>query len=82
MSIALEDVVAKVFRVPAASVTDDLEFNGVPEWDSLNHVNLMLELEQIYGVAIGEDEMVELTTVRAIREFLVRHAHAGRPAGD
>ena len=82
MSIALEEVVAKVFRIPAASVTDDLEFNGIPEWDSLNHFNLMLELEQVYGAAIGEDEMVELTTVRAIREFLVRHAQAGRPAGN
>jgi acyl carrier protein len=82
MSAALEDVVAKVFNIPAASVTDDLEFNGVPQWDSLNHVNLMLELEQVYGVAVGDDEMVDLTTVRAIRQFLARHADAGRPAGD
>jgi acyl carrier protein len=82
MSIALEEVVAKVFHIPAASVTDDLEFNGVPEWDSLNHFNLMLELEQVYGVTVGEDEMVNLTTVRAIREFIGQHAQPGRPAGD
>jgi citrate synthase len=82
MSIALEEVVAKVFNIPAAAVTDELEFNGVPEWDSLNHVNLMLELEQVYGVAVGEDEMVDLTTVRAIRQFLGRHSREGRPAGD
>lgn len=81
MSIALEDVVAKVFNIAAASVTDDLEFNGIREWDSLNHFNLMLELEQVYGVAIGDDEMVDLTSVRAIREFLQRHAAEHRPAG-
>jgi acyl carrier protein len=73
MAVALEQVVAGVLKIPVGSVTNDLEFNGVPEWDSLNHVNLMLELEQVYGVSIGDEEMVDLTTVRAIRLFLRQH---------
>jgi len=77
MPVALEQVVAGVLNIPIGSITDNLEFNGVPEWDSLNHVNLMLELEQVYGVAIGEEEMVDLTTIRAIRLFLSHHPPAG-----
>ena len=76
MAVALEEVVAGVLNIPVGSVTNDLEFNGVPEWDSLNHVNLMLELERVYGVAIGDDEMVDLTTVAAIRQFLSQHPAA------
>jgi acyl carrier protein len=76
MAVALEEVVAGVLNIPVGSVTNDLEFNGVPEWDSLNHVNLMLELERVYGVAIGDDEMVDLTTVAAIRQFLSHHPAA------
>ena len=74
MTASLEAVVAGVLNVPVTSVTDDLEFNGVPQWDSLNHVNLMLKLEEVYGVTVGEDEMVELTSVRAIRAFVSAQA--------
>jgi len=82
MAIALEQVVAGVLNIPVGSVSDDLEFNGVAEWDSLNHVNLMLELEQVYGVSIGDDEMVDLTSVRAIRQFLRAHAQVDDTRGD
>ena len=74
MSATVEEVVAGVLKVPVTAVTDALEFNGVAEWDSLNHVNLMLKLEEVYGVTIDEERMVELTSVRAIREFVAAHA--------
>ena len=74
MTRTVEEVVAGVLNVPVATVTDALEFNGVSQWDSLNHVNLMLKLEEVYGVTIGEEQMVELTSVRAIREFVSAHA--------
>lgn len=66
----LSDLIAEQLRIPAAQVRDDLSFGGIPEWDSLNHVNLMTALEQAYGVTIDEDLMVELIDVRAIRSFV------------
>jgi len=77
MAVALEPLIAGVLKIPIPSVSDDLEFNGVAEWGSLNHVNLMLELERVYGVPIGDDEMVDLISVRAIRQFLAERAPAG-----
>jgi citrate synthase len=76
MAVALEPVIAGVLKIPVGSITNDLEFNGVAEWDSLNHVNLMLELERVYGIAIGDEEMVDLTSVGAIRRYLAEHASA------
>jgi citrate synthase len=76
----LEQVVATALGVPVGAVTDELEFNGVPEWDSLNHVNLMLELERVYRVEIGEEQMVELSSVAAIRDFLGRARPGDAPA--
>ena len=62
-------LVASTLGIPVDRVTDDLAFSEVAEWDSLNHVNLMLALEAALGTEIDEDRMVELTTVLAIREF-------------
>jgi citrate synthase len=70
MSERLEVVVANALRIPESEVTDQLEFNGMHAWDSLNHVALMLSLEAEYGVTIPDDLMIELTSVRAIREFI------------
>ena len=69
----LEQLIASVLSIPAEQITDELAFDSIPEWDSLNHVNLMLALESGYGVEIDEDTMVELANVAAIRLFVGRN---------
>jgi citrate synthase len=66
----IEEVMASALRISPSRVTDALAFNTIPEWDSLAHVELMLALEAEYGVSIDEDHMIELVSVRKIREFL------------
>lgn len=61
---------ANALRVEPAQITDDLEFNSIPEWDSLNHVALILSLEEAYGLTIGDDQIVELTRFSAIHQFV------------
>ena len=31
-------------------LTEDMDLHSLPEWDSLNHMRLILELERIYKV--------------------------------
>ena len=63
-------VIAEKLRIPQERIRDELAYGAIPEWDSLNHVDLMVALEAEYGVTIDEDRMVQLTTVRAIRAFV------------
>jgi citrate synthase len=74
MPTRLANVVASALRVDPAALTDDLEFNSIPEWDSINHVALILALEETYGLTISDDKIVELTRYRVIREFIEAHA--------
>lgn len=66
----VEELVCVVLGLAPGRITDELAYGEVPEWDSLNHVNLMVELESQCGREIDEDTMVELTSVRAIRAWL------------
>lgn len=68
--VPVRQVVAETLEIDPGAVTDELEYNGIPQWDSLNHVNLMLALESTYGIEVDEDLMVELTSVRAIRRHV------------
>ena len=73
----LRQLVAESLRLPVDRVTDALEFSGVPEWDSLAHISLMLALEGEYGVSIPDDLVLELTSYPAIREFVGQQAVGG-----
>jgi citrate synthase len=74
MSDVVVGVVARTLGIPEQSVVDDLAYAAIPQWDSLNHVNLMVALEQAFETEIDENLMVELTTVKAIRAFARRVA--------
>jgi acyl carrier protein len=75
VSKLLEDVIAETLRISPSAVTDALAFNGIPQWDSLAHVELMVALESTYGVTVDEDQMVDLMTVADIRSYLRQHGH-------
>jgi acyl carrier protein len=74
MSDRLQEVIAGALQMPPQAVTDDLEFDGTSNWDSLNHITLMLALEEEFEISISDDELVELTSVGAIREYVDRVA--------
>ncbi len=52
-------------RVNATTVQDDLE-----EWDSVGHLNLMLAVEDEFGVRLEVDDMTRLTSVRSLLAHL------------
>jgi acyl carrier protein len=72
----LQKLVAETLRLPVERVDETLEFSAVPEWDSLSHITLMLELESAYGVSIPDDLVLELTSYGAIREFVLQQSAA------
>jgi acyl carrier protein len=65
-----ESLVANVFGIPADTITDESSNQTVKEWDSLGHITLILDLEQTYGVSLGPDEALTLTSVGAIKQML------------
>lgn len=74
MSDNIDTLIAETLKVSPDRITDDLEYGAIEEWDSLSHVNLMLKLESRYDIEIDEDTMVELTTIRAIKDFVLQAA--------
>src|SRR5262249_43023035 len=55
MAEAVDALIARVLGIAEARVTRDLEFQSIREWNSLNHVELMLALEEAYGSEIDAD---------------------------
>jgi acyl carrier protein len=62
--------IATTLAVPVEQVPPDAALGEYSKWDSLAHLELMLALESEFGVRIPMEAMVELTSIRAIEQFL------------
>jgi len=66
-----EQLVAQVFGLHMSRVTDATSNQNIAEWDSLGHVNLIMQVESHYGVSFSTEETLTLTSVGALKRTLV-----------
>jgi acyl carrier protein len=71
----VQTLLAEVFEVPIQQVTPELEFGDLPQWDSLGHMDLMMRLEERFGVEISTETIAELVSLPAICDYLQRSNH-------
>ena len=73
----LDDVrqtVSEVFFVDAQQVSADSSPESIPAWDSMGHLNLVLAMEQKFGMTFDSEEIPQLTSVQAIAEAVAAKA--------
>jgi len=61
----IRQTVADVFFVDAEAVTAESSPESIPAWDSIGHLNLILALEQRFGVTFDPEQIAQLTSVQA-----------------
>lgn len=66
-------LVASVLRVSAADLTEDDGAATIASWDSLQTLLLASMIEITYDITLANDDIEQLTTVRAVRDVLARH---------
>lgn len=66
----LSDVFAAVLGCDPLALNDGDSNKTVPGWDSVNHMQLLLALEDAFAVQFTPEEFAELTTFGALRERL------------
>jgi acyl carrier protein len=70
LSQRVQSLLAEAIQVPGEIVTPDLSFGDLPQWDSLGHMEVMLRLEDEFGVAIDADTIAQLISIPEICRFL------------
>lgn len=62
----VQDVLADVLNVDRTDVTPDLAFGDMPQWDSMGHMEVMVTLEEKFGVEVNADTISNLISIPAI----------------
>jgi acyl carrier protein len=55
-----------VFNVDAQSVSMDTTASDISVWDSVGHLSLGSTLEEVFGISLDVDDLMEMESVREI----------------
>ncbi|MBO5642715.1 MAG: acyl carrier protein [Kiritimatiellae bacterium] len=58
------EFVSSVFGVQVSDISLDTSYMSLPQWDSVMHLRLVLEIESKYGVKYSIEEVPRLMTLR------------------
>lgn len=70
MSEKIKSIIAGQLNIDESSVTEDASFKEDLGADSLDLFEMVMSLEDEYGVEIPSDDLEKLTTVGAVIEYL------------
>jgi acyl carrier protein len=79
MKTKVKRVMSQVFDVPIESVTDDASPETIDSWSSLAHLNLVMALEDEFGIRFTDDQIPTLVSCTAIADAVTK-ASVGRGA--
>ena len=58
-------IASDVFGVPADTITAESSPQSIESWDSMQHLNLVLAIEERFGVLFEPEEMEEMKNIGA-----------------
>jgi len=69
----IEEVVAKGLGIALEEVVYDLKYQEIPEWDSMSHLILITEIENVYEISIDMEDILEMGSLMKIRDVLKKY---------
>jgi len=63
-----------IFNRSDIDLRDDLTARDVPGWDSFNHINLVIQVEQEFGIRFSDSEVSSLRDVGQLKQLIARKA--------
>ena len=63
-------IISNIMNVPIKLLNEESSPDNVESWDSLKHLNLILAIEQDFGITLSDEEIIEMMNVQLILEIL------------
>ena len=69
----LLEVFTAVLEIDKDMVNDELKYQSIPQWDSINHMFLISEIETAFGVEIDPDDILEINSFPGTKQVLAKY---------
>ena len=62
----VQEAFKAAFDIDPQLVTMETQASDISSWDSVGHLSLAASLEQVFGISLDVDDLMEMENVRAI----------------
>lgn len=66
----IKNILTKTFRIKADELNKSTTIESIDTWDSLTHMELIANLEQELQIEFTGDEIVKMTSLKAIEQIV------------
>ena len=70
IELKIKKIMAVIFELSEDNIPDDAEPLKIDKWDSLNHLQLIVALEQEFNIKFNDDELIELLNLPLIKTII------------
>jgi len=61
------------FEIELSVLQENLEYNAIPEWDSIGHMGLIAALEDTFDIAMDTDDIIEFSSFEKGKELMAKY---------
>ena len=72
-STEVKEILAKVLEIDIATISDNTTQKDIGKWDSLQHLNLIVEIEDKYDISIDPEDISEMLSIDKIIEIIKKY---------
>ena len=62
----VKSVMATILGVDPSNIADDASMDTISRWDSLRQMNLVLALEEVFGVSFPDEDAANATSFKLL----------------
>lgn len=66
----LASIFEEVFEMEDMQITEETNSDDIEDWNSLNHLTLIGEIEQAFNIKFSMQEMLEIKSVKKILNII------------
>jgi acyl carrier protein len=73
VQLIFEDIIFKILLLENEQINDNVSRDDLEEWDSMTHLALVSELEQVFDIILSDDDVIGIKTISDIKKTLNKY---------
>ena len=74
----VRNVASDIFGIPADQITTESSPETIENWDSMQHLNLVLAVEEKFGVQLDPEDIEQMKNIGAVAKVVYKLQSATR----
>ena len=72
-NLEIREIMSKVFEIEVSEIPNNATQKDIMKWDSLQHLNLIVEIEDKYDISIDPEDISTMVSIEKITEVVNKY---------